>query len=210
MSYLFDNAGSAGSLLLEHLQITVLAIAIALGLAVPLAMLATAVPRVRLPLLGALNIIYTIPSLALIILLVPVFGLSPRSAIAATVLYTQAILVRTLVVAVGDLDPEILEAARGVGMSFWQRWWRVQMPLVLPAFFAGVRLATVVTIAIASLGAKFGAGGLGELLFEGIQQNRSDKIWAGTLLLAVLALGTNVGFVYLQRRLQGRQPRRSR
>ncbi|NJL86429.1 MAG: ABC transporter permease subunit, partial [Leptolyngbyaceae cyanobacterium SM1_1_3] len=84
------------------------------------------------------------------------------------------------------------------GMSLWQRWWRVQVPLVLPVFLAGVRLSAIVAIAIATIGAKFSAGGLGNLLFEGIQTNRSDKIWAGAIAVALLALVVNAGLRSLE------------
>ena len=85
----------------------------------------------------------------------------------------------------------MLEAARGIGMNGWQRWWRVQLPLAMPVILAGVRLATIVAIAIATIGAKFGAGGLGTLLFDGIAQNRYDKILGGALVVALLTLGLN-------------------
>ncbi|NEQ21971.1 MAG: ABC transporter permease subunit, partial [Microcoleus sp. SIO2G3] len=89
------------------------------------------------------------------------------------------------------IQPAVIEAARGMGMSPWQRWWRVQVPLILPICLAGVRLATIVAIAIAAIGAKFGAGGLGVLLFDGVSQGRPDKIWAGAIAVAVLAFAIN-------------------
>ena len=85
-------------------------------------------------------------------------------------------------------------------MSPWQRWWWVQVPLVLPVFVAGVRIAAVVAIAIATIGAKFNAGGLGQLLFDGIQTNRIDKIWAGSITVAVLAFAINALLLWLERR----------
>jgi osmoprotectant transport system permease protein len=84
-----------------------------------------------------------------------------------------------------------MEAATGVGMSRWQRWAKVQIPLALPVILAGVRIAAVVAVSIATIGAKFGAGGLGTLLFDGIAQQRYDKIWAGSITVALLALALN-------------------
>ncbi|MFE4107210.1 ABC transporter permease [Almyronema epifaneia] len=193
MSYLFSNPNVVFQQLVEHLQMLGATLAIAITIAVPLALLVTRVRWLAVPVMSALGILYTIPSLALIIFLVPVFGLNQRSVITAMVIYTQVILVRNLVVGLAGIDPAVLEAAKGMGMSVWQRWWRVQVPLVLPVFLAGVRLAAVIAIAIATIGAKFSAGGLGNLLFEGIQTNRNDKIWAGAIAVALLALVVNAG-----------------
>ena len=121
----------------------------------------------------------------------PIFGLSRESVVVAMIIYTQVILVRNFSVALQSINPAILEAANGMGMNVWQRWWWVQVPLILPICLAGVRLATIVAIAIATIGAKFGAGGLGVLLFDGVSQARYDKIWAGVIAVAVLAFVMN-------------------
>ncbi len=191
MSYLLSNPGYVLTLLLQHLRMTGIALGIAIALAVPLALLVSRLRWLAVPVLGGLGVLYTIPSLALIIFLVPLFGLNATSVIVAMVLYTQVILVRNLTVGLAGINPAVLEAARGMGMSVAQRWWRVQVPLVLPVFLAGVRIAAIVAIAIATIGAKFNAGGLGKLLFDGIQTNRYDKIVAGAIAVAVLALVIN-------------------
>ncbi len=199
LNYLTNNWGHVLTLTGQHLTMTLATLGIAIAIAVPLALLATTRRWLQVPLLSFLGILYTIPSLALIIFLVPLFGLNQRSVIVAMVLYTQVILVRNLTVGLEGINPAVLEAARGMGMGGWQRWWQVQVPLVLPVFLAGVRIATVVAIAIATIGAKFNAGGLGQLLFEGIQTNRFDKLWVGTLAIALLALGLNGLLLWLQR-----------
>jgi osmoprotectant transport system permease protein len=191
MSYIIKNPEAVFSLLLEHLQMTGLAVLIAIAIALPLSLLVTYYPRLNVPVLGLLGTLYTVPSLALIILLVPIFGLTSQSVVVAMVIYTQAILVRNFSVALQSIPPAILEAASGMGMSLWQRWWQVQIPLILPIFLAGVRLATIVAIAIATIGAKFGAGGLGALLFDGVAQSRYDKILVGAIAVAVLAFAIN-------------------
>jgi osmoprotectant transport system permease protein len=199
MEFLWNNPALVGSYLIQHLQMTGLALAIALAVAVPLSLLVVRVRWLMVPVMGTLGIIYTIPSLALIILLVPWLGLNAQSVIAAMALYIQVILVRNLSVALQAIDPTILEAAKGMGMNAWQRWWRVQVPLVLPIFLAGLRLSAIVAIAIATIGAKFGAGGLGVLLFEGIAQaGRYDKIWAGAIAVSVLALMINLLLLQLE------------
>jgi osmoprotectant transport system permease protein len=192
MSYILKHPGTVWSLLLTHLGMTILTLAIAILIALPLALLITRYRWLNLPILGSLGILYTIPSLALIILLIPLFGLNVRSVIVAMVMYTQVILVRSLVIGLQSIPLSVLEAARGMGMNLWQRWWQIQVPLMLPIFLAGLRIAAVVAIAIATIGAKFGAGGLGTLLFEGIAQaGRYDKIWAGAIAVALLAFVLN-------------------
>jgi osmoprotectant transport system permease protein len=192
MGYLVHNLDIVGALLWQHLTMTIIALAIATGITIPLTLLIWKVHWLRLPVLGGLGVLYTIPSLALIILLIPFFGLSAQSVIVAMVVYAQVILVRNLLVGLQNLNPAVLEAACAMGMNGWQRWWQVQVPLVLPIFLSGLRLAAIVAIAVATIGAKFGAGGLGTLLFDGIAQaGRYDKIWAGAIAVSVLAFGIN-------------------
>ncbi len=199
MSYILKNPGIVWKLLLEHLQMTSLTLVIAVLIALPLALLVTRFRWLNVPILGTLGILYTVPSLALIILLVPIFGLNQRSVIVAMVIYTQVILVRGLVVGLQSIAPAVLEAARGMGMNLWQRWWQVQVPLILAIFLASLRVAAIVAIAIAAIGAKFGAGGLGTLLFEGIAQSgRYDKIWAGAIAVALLAFIINGALLALE------------
>jgi osmoprotectant transport system permease protein len=206
MNYLIDNPVLIAALLLRHMQMTSIALGVGLVVAFPIALLIEHYQRLAAPLLGILGMLYTIPSLALIILLIPVFGLGQFPVIVALILYTQVILVRNIVTGLRTVDPAVLEAAEGMGMNTWQRWVRVQIPLALPVILAGIRLAAIVAVGIAAIGAKFGAGGLGDLLFQGIAQTgRYDKIWAGTIVLAVLALSINSGLLLLERKLSIRQ-----
>ncbi|MGF1522724.1 MAG: ABC transporter permease [Leptolyngbyaceae cyanobacterium] len=201
MAYLLNNPGEVGMLLMQHLQMTGITLLIAVIVAIPTALLITRYGWLEIPVIGLLGILYTIPSLALIIFLLPLFGLGATSVIVAMVLYTQVILVRNLTVGLTGINPSVLEAARGMGMSQWQRWWWIQVPLVLPVFIAGVRIAAIVAIAIATIGAKFNAGGLGTLLFDGIQTNRLDKIWVGSVAVAVLAFAVNSLLLWLEQTL---------
>ncbi len=199
MDYLLNNPEIVWELLLQHLRIMASALAIALTVALPLGILISHYPRLATPVIGALGILYTIPSLALIILLIPIFGLDADAVIVALILYTQVILVRNTVAGLAAIDPAIVEAARGMGMNGWQTWWRVQFPLALPIILAGVRIAAVVAIGIATIGALFAAGGLGRLLFDGVAQDRYDKIWAGSIVVGLLALLVNLGLLALER-----------
>ncbi|HEX6383308.1 MAG TPA: ABC transporter permease [Anaerolineae bacterium] len=198
MRYIANNPDVVLTLLWEHLSMTAIALLIATAIALPLGMLIARDKRLATPVLGILGMLYTIPSIALMIFLLPFFGLNRRSVIVALVIYTQIILVRNIVAGLEAIDPAILEAARGMGMNGWQRWWRVQLPLALPVVLAGERIATVVATAIATIGAKFNGGGLGVLLFDGIAQNRYDKILAGSIVVALLALALNRGLLALE------------
>jgi osmoprotectant transport system permease protein len=199
LEYLIKNPATVWKLLLQHLSMTSITLLLAVLVALPIALLISRYRWLNVPVLGVLGILYTIPSLALIILLVPLFGLNARSVIVGMVIYAQVILVRSLVVGLQSIPPAVIEAARGMGMNPWQRWWQIQVPLILPIFLAGMRIASVVTIAIATIGAKFSAGGLGTLLFEGIAQaGRYDKIWAGAIVVSLLAFVINSAFLALE------------
>ena len=199
-SYVVSNPSIVANLLWEHLQMVGLSCLITVLLAVPLALLVNNYPRFSMLIMGILGIVYTIPSLALIIFFVPILCLNARPVILAMVLYSQVILVRNLVAGLRGISPDIYEAAQGMGMNGWQQWWWVEVPLILPLFLAGVRLGAVVAIAVATIGAKFGAGGLGTLLFDGIAQtDRYDKIWAGVISVVLLALVINTGLLLLEK-----------
>lgn len=202
MDYLVKNPGVVLELLVQHVIITTIALVVASLIALPVSLLILRSQRLTTLVIGLLSTFYTIPSIALIILLLPVTGLNEWSVIIALILYVQVILVRNNVAALQGIDPAIMEAARGMGMNRWQLWWRVQLPLALPVMLAGVRIATIVAIGIATVGAKFSAGGLGRLLFDGIAQTgRYDKIWAGAIAVGVLALAVNVALIGLERYL---------
>lgn len=189
--YLLHNPARVWGHLLEHLILTGVSLLIATLIALPLGVLLTRRKPLQGPMLGVLAVIYTIPSLALFVLLIPFFGLGIDNGIVALVLYAQVILVRQVVAGLEGVSPAIIEAARGMGMSTWQRFWRVELPLALPTMLAGLRVATLSTIGIGTVAALVGAGGLGRLLFDGVQQNNPGKIWAGAIAVSLLALGIN-------------------
>jgi osmoprotectant transport system permease protein len=201
MSYIINNPDVIRDLLIQHIRLTGIALVIATAIALPLGLLIYRYRWLAVPVVGTLGILYTIPSLALIILLIPFpfGGLGGRTVIIALVIYAQIILVRNILAGLQSVSPTMIEAARGMGMNAWQTWWRVQFPLALPIIIAGVRIAAVVIIGIAAIGAKFGAGGLGRLLFDGISTNRSDKIWAGAIVVSLLAFAVNGVLLALER-----------
>ena len=200
VTYLYNNPGPVGRLFLEHLRLTGVALLIALLIAVPLGLLIARVAWLRGPVLGVLGVIYTIPSLALFVLLIPFTGLGFTSATIALVAYALLVLVRNIVVGLTTIDPAVIEAARGMGMSDWQRLVRVELPLALPLILAGLRLAALSIIAIATVAAYINAGGLGRLLFDGINTGSRAKIVAGSLVVSLLAVLVNLALRTLEQR----------
>ena len=200
MRYLFENPAQVLGLLGQQLWLTVAALTLAALFALPLGVLAARNRRVRGPLLGILGIIYTIPSLALFVLLIPLVGLGFVPALIALVAYAQIVLVRNVTVGLLGVDAAVRDAARGIGMTVWQCFWRVEIPLASPVILAGVRVAVLTTISIGTLAAFINAGGLGTLLFMGVAQSHPDKIIAGAIGVTGLALAANA----LMRALEGR------
>lgn len=192
MRYLIENWQSVGQLLLQHLWLTLSALGMASAIALPLGVLLARLPRLRGPVLGVLGVLYTIPSLSLLVLLIPLLRLGYWPAVTTLVIYAQLILVRNVVVGLTGVEPAVIEAARGMGMSGWQRLIQVELPLALPLILAGLRIATLSTIGIATIAAFVNAGGLGTLLFDGVRSSNNEKIVAGAIAVAALAIGANL------------------
>ncbi|HEX3469136.1 MAG TPA: ABC transporter permease [Candidatus Elarobacter sp.] len=192
MTYLVAHAARVAALLGQHVVLVGVSLAIALAIALPLGVLATRNARAGGAILAVTGTIYTIPSLALLALLVAVFGLGSATAIVALVAYAQMILVRGVVAGLRGVDAALVDAARGLGLTARQTLLRVEFPAALPVILGGVRIATVSLIALATVAAWINAGGLGVLLFEGISTDNPDKIVAGALAAAALAIAADL------------------
>jgi len=199
--YLFSNSGLVLGLFGEHLRMAAIALMIALIIALPLGWLLARVIWLRGPVLGVLGVIYTIPSLSLFVLLIPVLGLGLRPAIVALVAYAQIVLVRNILIGLVGIDPAIIEAAKGMGMNGWQRFSQVEFPLALPLILAGTRVATLSIIGIGTVAAFINGGGLGRLLFDGVTTGNRGKIVAGSIAITILALGANMILRFFERRV---------
>jgi len=201
MQYFLNNYDRIFSLTIEHVYIILVTLIISLLIAIPIGIL---IPRIRglhTPVLSVLGIMYTIPSLALFALMVPFFGLGFKSAIIALVAYSQMILVRNIATGMKNIDPAIIEAARGMGMGQWRILWKVEFPLALPVIIAGIRIATVAIMGIAAIAAYINAGGLGEMIFEGIYQSNATKIIIGTIIIALLTISADIGLRFAEKKL---------
>ena len=189
-----------GSLLLDHVVLTVLAVGIGLAISFPLAVLAHRNRRLFPPITWVAGILYTIPSLALFALLVPFTGLTKVTAEIGLVSYTLLILIRNIVVGLAGVPADTKEAARGMGYTDRQMLWRVELPLALPAVVAGIRIATVTTIGLVTVSAIITEGGLGQLILDALQR-RLDFTMAitGGGLSLLLAITADVLLVGVQR-----------
>ncbi|MBV9102429.1 MAG: ABC transporter permease [Candidatus Eremiobacteraeota bacterium] len=200
MNYLMHHVPYVASLLLQHIVLTWCALAVALGIALPLGFWASRHSHAKAVILAVFGTIYTLPSLAVLALLVPLLGLNFITALVALVAYAQMILVRNITVALEEVPFPLRDAARGLGMTRSQTFFRVELPQALPVMIGGVRIAAVSLIAIANLAAWIGAGGLGVMLFLGMQRQDNDKIVIGSVLSAVLALTANALLYRAERR----------
>ncbi len=179
------------SLTLEHLHLTGLSVGLAIAVGVPLGIMLTRIRRLARWVLGGINIIQTIPSLALLGFLLPlplVGGIGTKPAIVALFLYSLLAIVRNTFTGIEQVDADIKEAGRGMGMTDRQILLMVEVPLSLPTIMAGIRISTVICVGIATLCAAIGAGGLGQFIFRGIAMVNNAMILAGAVPAAVLAL----------------------
>jgi osmoprotectant transport system permease protein len=199
LQYLFDHWPRVLALAAEHLQLTLVAVLVALAIAVPLSALVVRYASLNLPVFGLLGAMYTVPSLALLAMLVPILGLGRVPAVVALAAYALIFLTRNMVAGLRGVDPVLMEAARGVGMNGRQIFWDVRLPLALPVILAGVRIALVTTVSLATLMAWINAGGLGLLLFDGITRDNPSMILAGAVAVSTLAILADQGM----RRVEG-------
>ncbi|MEV8346487.1 ABC transporter permease [Streptomyces niveus] len=185
----------------QHIWITVVSILIGLLVAFPLALLARTKPAFAGPVLGLTTLLYTIPSLAMFSLLLPFFGLSSALVITGLVLYSLTILVRNIIAGLDSVPAEAKEAARGMGYGSGRLLWEVELPLALPALMAGVRIATVSTIALTTVGSIVGRGGLGNLIEDALPSLFKAQVLAASVLCVLLAITADLLLLGLQRLL---------
>lgn len=189
----------------EHLVLVLAAMAIAIAIGVPLGMAIVSRPRLRGASLAVASVFQTIPSLALFGFLIPLpflGGIGARTAIIALVLYALLPILRNTYVGLTSVDPAILEAAEGMGMTEQQILFRVRLPLASSVILAGIRTATVITIGVATIAAAIGAGGLGTFIFRGVAMVSDAVILAGAIPAALLALLADFLLGLLERRLR--------
>jgi osmoprotectant transport system permease protein len=188
--------------LYEHVLISLTALVIAAAISLALGILAARRPRVFAATLAITGMLYTIPTLAFLALLIPLVGLGKTNVIIAMVAFSLLIMTRNVATGIREVPADIVEAAKGMGMSAWQVLARVELPLALPVIVAGLRIATVTVISVTTVGAYVNAGGLGTLIFNGIATDHAPKIWTGALAACALAVAADLALARLERALK--------
>ncbi len=204
LHFFIENRAQIGELTLEHIWLAGFSTLIAVLIGVPLGILITRWPAAAKPILGSANIIQTIPSLALFGFLLPAPWIGARAdrlAILALALYALLPLIRNTYAGIQSVDPAVLEAGRGMGMTDRQLLWQIELPLATGVILAGIRIALVLSIGLATIAAAIGAGGLGEFIFRGLAMVDNSVILAGAIPAALLALLADFCLGWLERRL---------
>ncbi|MGM9902702.1 glycine betaine/carnitine/choline ABC transporter permease [Enterococcus sp. 10A9_DIV0425] len=173
---------------LEHLYISAIALVLGITIAVPLGILLTRFPKIAAMIIGLTSALQTVPSLALLALMIPLFGVGKTPAIIALFIYSLLPILRNTYIGMKNVDWNYRDVAKGMGMTNLQSIFLVEFPIAMPTIMAGIRLAAVYVIAWATLASYIGAGGLGDLIFSGLNNYQPDLIIAGTVPVTILAL----------------------
>jgi osmoprotectant transport system permease protein len=207
LQFILQNRTEVLELTAEHLWLVGASVTLAVLIGVPLGILITRWPVLNKPVLGGANIIQTIPSLALFGFLLPAPWIGARAdrlAILALTLYALLPLIRNTYTGIKGVDPAVVEAGRGMGMTDRQLLWQVEFPLALSVIIAGIRVAAVLSVGVATIAAAIGAGGLGEYIFRGLAMVNNQVILAGAIPAAALAILADTSLGWLEKRLSPR------
>ena len=205
VEFFLRNRTEVFELTLEHPWLVGISMLLAVAIGLPLGILLTRSPRLRRPILAGANVMQTIPSLALFGFLLPLPWVGERAerlAILALTLYALLPVIRNTHAGITGVDPAIIEAGRGMGLTNRQLLFQVELPLALGVIIAGIRVATVISIGVATIAAAIGAGGLGEFIFRGVAMVNNQLILAGALPAALLALLADVTLGLAEKRLR--------
>jgi len=206
LAFIWDNLASIARMTVEHIEIVGVGVGFAILAGVPLGIAITINERVAKIVLYVASIIMTIPSVALFGIMIPVLsiigqGIGFLPTVIALFLYSQLPIIRNTYTAITNIDPALREAARGMGMTTGERLRKVELPIALPIIMAGVRMAVVINVGVATIATYIGAGGLGRLISRGISQSDSRQLIAGAILVSVLAIAADFGLAWVQRLL---------
>lgn len=202
LDYAMNYPDKLTQALLEHIQMVVITLVLSLLMAAAFTMVSIYSKTLSKMFIYTFSIIYSIPSLALFALLIPLTGLGKPTAVIVLVIYNQYLLLRNFISGLNEVDPAIVEAATGMGMSRTQLFFKIKLPLSKKAIFTGIRLSVVSTIGIATIAASINAGGLGSILFDGLRTMNTVKILWGSLLAAGLAVLSNALLSKIERHMK--------
>ncbi len=204
MKWLLGNWDQVLVALYEHVLIVLITMLIASAISLVIGIWAARRERVLHWALASTGILYTVPTLAFLALLIPIVGLGRSNAIICMVAFSLMILIRNVAIGIRGVSAEVIDAARGMGMTARQVLLRIELPLAAPVIVAGLRIATVTVVSVAVVAAYVNAGGLGTLIFSGISNNHGPKIWVGALTACALAIVTDTALAGFERRLRQR------
>lgn len=203
IDYVATNFDRILFLLIQHVQVVLIAVAIATVVAVAIAIGTERSPRMRSACLSVTGTILTIPSFALFGLMIPIFGLGAAPTILALTVYAVFPILRNTVTGLEGVEPSVVDAARGMGMGPWRRLGRVRLPLAWPVILNGIRVATIMVVAIAAIGAAVQGPGLGQLIFRGLSRtggaNALNEALSGVIGVVVVALVLDLFFILIAR-----------
>ena len=197
-SWVGRHLDDIGWLFVEHIQLAGLALIFGFAIAFPMSLAALRWPRLYGPMIGFTGVLFTIPSLALFILLIPYTGLSKATSLIGLTIYTLLILVRNIVEGLRGVSPHVMDAAKAMGLTRTQRLFQVELPLALPMIMAGIRIAAVTTIGLVTVTALIGQGGLGRLFIDGFTRDFATPVIVGFVLSVALAVVVDLLLVRLQ------------
>ncbi|MCL2573668.1 MAG: ABC transporter permease [Defluviitaleaceae bacterium] len=185
----------------EHIQMVLISLILSILLAGLLTIVAMFFKRIGTLITHLFSIVYSVPSIALFALMIPMLGIGRNTAITVLVLYNQFILLRNFITGLNEVDPAIVEAATGMGMTRTQLIFKVRVPLSLKPIFVGMRLALISTIAVAVIAAFIGAGGIGLLVTIGLETGNNNRVLWGVILSAVLGIVVNATLVFIEKKI---------
>jgi osmoprotectant transport system permease protein len=198
---MLNNSDRILRLTVEHLELVGVSIFAATVVGVPLGVAASRNPSLKRWSLTFANVTQTIPSLALFGFLIPATGIGARTAVIALALYALLPILQNTCVGIAGVDRAVIEAARGMGMTRSQMLWQVELPLAMGVIMAGLRVAAVTSVGVATIAAAIGAGGLGTFIYQGLTMVNNNVILAGAVPAAILAVLANAAFGWIERRL---------
>jgi len=202
MKWLMNNWDQVIKALGEHIFVSGSALLLAFAVSLPLGIWAARSNRVMTIALGISGVLYTIPTMALLALLIPIVGLGKTNAILAMVMFSLMILIRNVATGIREVPADVVDAARGMGMNTAQVLRRIELPLAAPVIVAGLRVAAVTVISITVVAAFVNAGGLGDIIFSGMSSDHSAKIWVGALTACLLSVLVDVSLHAVENRLR--------
>jgi osmoprotectant transport system permease protein len=201
MNWFLRNFDQVAVALGQHIAIALTALVIAFAMALPVGIAAARSQRVYAAAIAISGLLYTIPTLAFLALLIPLVGLGRTNAIIAMVAFSLVVLIRNVATGIRGVSPEVVDAARGMGMDARTVLLRIELPLAAPVIVAGLRVAAVTIISVTVVAAYVNAGGLGTLIFNGIAGDHAPKIWSGALTACALAVAVDGALALVERRL---------